>query len=363
MLYSIVRPKRSQTDMMMFQSDGGAGAPQLDFEAWRALLRSNCGGEVKVTAPNAFAGWMRPLSACGLRAAAVKIQCGPAARDHGCYAHRLERTQTDVRRNGADHYLILFQVTGQSTLTQIDQTMQLSAGDVALVDATRPATYLSHHRSMQWLSLQLPRKSLQSHLGLEPQARLGRHGTGAGRLLFNLIREADTEAAFSAADPYMQLAIYDLVGALFAASDPSPSLCSTDKLFTRICGMIKNGFSDPDFGPHDAAVAAGVSLRYVQKLFTARGTTCSEFIYSLRLDHAGYLLRRRALLGSGQPLSEIAYACGFRDYPHFARRFRNRFGYPPGAQAGYHQSARDGIVRVGTVESASLAHDIQATAP
>jgi AraC-like DNA-binding protein len=346
--------------MMMLQCDADAGTPQLDFEAWRALLRSNCGGEVKVTAPNAFAGWMRRLSAYGLAAAAVKIQWGPAAGDHGCYAHRVERT---VRQNGADHYLVLFQVAGQSTLTQIDQTMQLTAGDVALVDASRPATYLSRHRSVQWLSLHLPRKSLQSHLGFEPQARLGRHGTRAGSLLFNLIREADTEAAFSASDLYMQLAIYDLVGALFASSDPSPVSCSTDKLFARICGVIKNGFSDPDFGPHEAAVAARVSLRYVQKLFSAHGTTFSEFIYSLRLDHAGYLLHRRALLGSGQPLSEIAYACGFRDYPHFARRFRNRFGYSPGAQAGYHQSAGDGIVRAGTGESASLTHDVQATAP
>jgi hypothetical protein len=46
----------------MLQSDSGAGTPQLDFEGRRVLLRSNCGG--KVTAPNAFAGWMGPLSAC-----------------------------------------------------------------------------------------------------------------------------------------------------------------------------------------------------------------------------------------------------------------------------------------------------------
>ena len=38
-------------------------------------------------------------------------------------------------------------------------------------------------------------------------------------------------------------------------------------------------------------------------------------------------------LGTGQPLSEIAYACGFRDYTHFARKFRHRFGYSPGAAA------------------------------
>jgi len=35
-------------------------------------------------------------------------------------------------------------------------------------------------------------------------------------------------------------------------------------------------------------------------------------------------------MGPGQPLGEIAYACGFRDYAHFARKFRRRFGYPPG---------------------------------
>jgi AraC family transcriptional activator of tynA and feaB len=124
----------------MLQSDGVQSAPILDFEAWRALLRSNCGDEVKVTAPNAFAGWMRPLSAGGLAAAAVKIQWRPAARDHGCYAHRLERTHRDVRLNGADHYLILFQVAGRS---QIDQTMQLTAGDVALIEASLLATYSS----------------------------------------------------------------------------------------------------------------------------------------------------------------------------------------------------------------------------
>jgi len=257
----------------------------------------------------------------------------------------------------------LFQVAGRSALTQVDHAAQLGAGDVALIDTARPVTFLSRQGSTQWLSLRLPRKSVQSHLGFEPQVGLGRQGTRASRLLFDLIRDADSEPVFSSADSYMQLAVYDLVGALFGSSDPWPVSCSTDKLFRRICGVIKDGFFDPDFGPREAAGAARVSLRYVQKLFTARGTTCSEFINSLRLDHAAYLLHRRALLGSGQPLSEIAYASGFRDYPHFARRFRNRFGYPPGAHAGRGQSACGGIVRTGTSESASLTHDVETTAP
>jgi AraC-like DNA-binding protein len=140
--------------------------------------------------------------------------------------------------------------------------------------------------------------------------------------------------AFSA-DSYMRLAVYDLVGALFAPSDPWPVSLHSDKLFIRVRSIIKDHFADPDFGPCQAASEAGISLRYLQKLFTVRGLSCSHCIHALRLDHAACLLRRRALTNTRQPLSEIAYACGFRDYTYFARAFRHRFGYPPGATANH----------------------------
>jgi CheY-like chemotaxis protein len=35
------------------------------------------------------------------------------------------------------------------------------------------------------------------------------------------------------------------------------------------------------------------------------------------------------LIKSGEPLSEIAFACGYRDYSNFARAFRQRFGHAP----------------------------------
>jgi AraC-like DNA-binding protein len=52
------------------------------------------------------------------------------------------------------------------------------------------------------------------------------------------------------------------------------------------------------------------------------------------LDHAARLLERRELLSTSQPVSEIAYACGFADYTHFARKFRRRFGYSPSLHSG-----------------------------
>jgi AraC-like DNA-binding protein len=334
----------------MLQRDDVGVPSSLDFEAWRALLRSNCGRDVEVTTPDAFAGWIRPFNASGLEATSVKIRWG--TEDPG-RSHRVERSYRDIRCDGADHYLVLFQVAGQTAMTQLDQAAQLAVGDVALVDVARPATYLSRFSSPEWLTLRLPRKSVRSHLGFEPQGGVSRQGSRASRLLFDLIRDADMEAASPSANIYMQFAVYDLVGALFATSNPRSLVHGSDKLFQRICGVIKDGFSDPDFGPVEVAAEAGVSLRYVHRLLTERGTTCSEFIYSRRLDHAAHLLHRKALLGTGQPLGEIAYACGFRDYAHFARRFRKRFGYSPGDHAG------KVAVRARTAESAFWARDAQ----
>ncbi len=154
----------------------------------------------------------------------------------------------------------------------------------------------------------------------------------------------------------MQLAVYALLGALFAPPD-SPSLSSghANKLFMRIRGLIKDRFADPDFGPAEAAAEAGISLRYLQKLFTQCGSTCTEFIYSLRLKQVARLLERRKLLSTGEPISAIAYACGFRDYTHFARKFRRRFGHSPHAHSGTQVCAGNGPVHPGADMSGECA--------
>src|ERR1700738_5496013 len=73
--------------------------PQVDFEGWRAFLRASCGNQPEVIDPSVFVGWMRPISVCGLTAAALKIECGFAATDFGRDAYRYERTNRDARHD------------------------------------------------------------------------------------------------------------------------------------------------------------------------------------------------------------------------------------------------------------------------
>jgi AraC family transcriptional activator of tynA and feaB len=342
---------------MMESSSDFNSTPDLDYEEWRDLLRSLCGRyNPEGIEPKAFAGWVRLVNVCGFTALNI-----------GCNAGRVERTYRDVRLDGADHYFAVFQLAGQSAMNHNDQTVRLAVGDVALVDVARPLTAFVDNRGEPWnvVTLNLPRQGLVSHLGFDPLGGIcSRCGRPAGRLLLELIRNGagGEGSALSPADFYLQLAVYDLVGSLFAPADPWPVSGHAEKFFRRIRRLIKDRLVDPDFGPVDVAAEAGISLRYVQKLFTERGSTCSEFIYSLRLEHAARLLQRRACLGRGQPLSEIAYACGFRDYTHFARRFRRRFGYPPGAHSTEDGYSVDGTVRAGPDGSASGAHDVQPSA-
>ena len=158
------------------------------------------------------------------------------------------------------------------------------------------------------------------------------------RLAAFLVRDAASAAEADAgeAGPFMRSVIYDLMAAMFAASNPHVVSGHSDRLFARLCRIIRGRFAEPDLNPSDVAAEAGISVRYLQKLFTVRGSSFTHLVQSLRLDHAARHLERREQLHSKQSLSEIAYACGFRDYTHFARRFRCRFGYAPGVHAERH---------------------------
>jgi AraC-like DNA-binding protein len=122
-----------------------------------------------------------------------------------------------------------------------------------------------------------------------------------------------------------------------AANDMLTESSHKEKMFARIRDIVKHHFTDPNLGPREVAVEAGISLRYLQRCFTARGTTCSRFIQSLRLEHAARLVRRRNLTRSGQSLTDIALLSGFQEYSHFSRIFRRCFGHSPSAEAALDQ--------------------------
>jgi hypothetical protein len=66
---------------------------------------------------------------------------GLVALDLSCNA-RVERTERDVRRDDRDYYYVSVQ-TGESAIIHDERVVNITAGDVVLLDARRPVTFAS----------------------------------------------------------------------------------------------------------------------------------------------------------------------------------------------------------------------------
>mgnify|MGYP001821291860 CR=1 FL=1 len=95
----------------------------------------------------------------------------------------------------------------------------------------------------------------------------------------------------------------------------------------RICQTIESRLGDPKLNPRSVADEHGVSLRYMQKLFSLSRHTFSGYVRRRRLE------RCRADLASPiyahLSITEICYRWGFNASAHFSRAFREQFGYSP----------------------------------
>lgn len=63
-----------------------------------------------------------------------------------------------------------------------------------------------------------------------------------------------------------------------------------------------------------------------QRIRTLHGLSAGQYIVRTRIDHARHLLRE-----TGDPISQIALACGYGDQAAFTRQFRQSTGLSPGA--------------------------------
>jgi AraC family transcriptional regulator, positive regulator of tynA and feaB len=304
------------------------------FEQWLEMLRSSCARyNAQCNDERTFIGWVRPLTLGGIE-----------GTDVGCNASSVDRTHRDIKFDGAEHFLVGQQLTGAADVVQDARVLRAEPGDIVLIDTSRLMRYRPSG-TCNLLSLKLPRRSCIAHLDFEPKIGVCRPNTLAARLLSHLFDSVRHEPILRESEPDVDIIVYDLVRALFGAAESTPVSSYSDRLFQRVCRIVENHFTDPNVGPAEIAAEAGISLRYLQKLFACRGTTCGQYIQSLRLGHAFTLLARRPDVKGGQSISEIAWASGYRDLSYFHRVFRRRFGHSPGRRHWRDEATRrEGIV-------------------
>ena len=97
-------------------------------------------------------------------------------------------------------------------------------------------------------------------------------------------------------------------------------------LLKQVLDYIDDG-SDTELTLAHMAVLAHMSPFYFERLFKeSTGQTVHTYVMARRLEKS-----YRLLLSSSLSLAQIAAEMGFADQSHFERRFKSRFGVPPGA--------------------------------
>lgn len=240
---------------------------------------------------------------------------------------RVQRWKNGVSER-PDRIIFHLQNRGHSLNGQWQREAELSSGDLTLCYAADAYfTDLSDRNEM--LVVEMSRAALASRIPhIEDHMCRTISGAAPGtRLVHDFLLSLWQQGDQSDADPDWQEGIANVFLDLlaFAVKGAGTALVAPKGTRDRILALIDARLSDPELKTGMIATELGISLRTVQNVFAAMGTTPSAHILEQRLRKAA------EHLASDRPCSitEIAFDFGFNDSAYFTRCFRQRFGTTP----------------------------------
>jgi AraC family transcriptional activator of tynA and feaB len=268
---------------------------------------------------NAFRGWVRRWPVDDLLL--VDCGCGPCS---GMRArHQLAKTE-------GEFVVVTVIQKGAQVVSQSHTDATLTPGDVAAWDSTQRNGF-TIPTSLSKRSMLIPRAALDEVGGrswqtegvvLDPTAPATRLLTSHLDTLSEVVPELGSTAMGAARMAALEL----FVGALRTDS----AVCSAESVRPALRASIERYIDrhllDGAATVTPAALAAAhwVSIRTVNRVFSATGQTVGEVVRARRLARA-----RAEVTDSDQPISTIAHRWGFSSVSHFSRTFKTHYGCSP----------------------------------
>jgi AraC-like DNA-binding protein len=246
-------------------------------------------------------------------------ECGPCS----CARNRRQLADTEGEFVG----LVILRA-GAETTSQNGIEATVAPGDAVAWDSTKPSRFtISEPLSKQLLVM--PWAALEE-VGGRRWMTGGLKLNGAAPATHLLTTYLDTlsqvrpglgpDAVGAARTAALEL----FAGALRPGSDVSSAQAVRPALRAAIERFIDQHLLYGTVTPAAIASAHGVSVRTVNRVFSATGQTMHEVVRLRRLAHA-----RAELAGTDQPISVIAHRWGFSDASHFSRTFKAHYGSSP----------------------------------
>lgn len=228
--------------------------------------------------------------------------------------------------------LVTMQKEGVATVSQGGRDSRIEAGDIFMIDLTKPfeietGEILTHSVYLDPARLRelMPQAEALTALPIKSQGGPGAMFRAMFDELFMLAPALDENLA----DRIAEMLPYVLATALSSLRQAEEALPSRIKLLhkQRVRRYARGHLREPKLNGDVIGKAVNLSLRYIYELFSDEETTLMKWIWSERLDHCHRELAMPAL--HSRSIGEIAYSWGFSDVAHFSRTFRERFGVSP----------------------------------
>lgn len=293
------------------------------FQRWLAQINEACGSFAAQTLNGEFTGELETGYTHSLKLSTVTTA-----------NVNLYRTEREIKDHNDAWFYTVFQLEGQAVMEQNDKQTRLEAGDITLVDASRPCSFYWQQRSRQ-LSLLLPRPLLEQQLRMGDAHCVPRLDKSLPmvQLSHRLLQESMNNRELSEAESAAALeALVCLLRPVLQQQETTPS--RRERQFGKVVALIDEHIQSETLRPEWIAGQTGMSVRSLYRMFADNGLVVAQYIKNRRLDLCARALRSAP---DDEKLAGIGYHWGFTDHSHFSTAFRQRFGISPGEYRKRHR--------------------------
>jgi AraC-like DNA-binding protein len=229
-----------------------------------------------------------------------------------------------------DHPYNIYVSNRRHKVVTNNHSVILEPGDVTVADSAMAATMITN-QPYTTIGLTVPAKVLRTFLP-EPEKAVGVRFSGKSGLSKIVSYLLMTMWEYAEGDNFEKIATElanNLLGILSTCCQvysDRPETHSTNTAAKReaIKRIINQNLHKPDLCVGEIAKICGLSVRYVQRLFSDEEFTTSEYIRRQRVEGCKKQLADPAWLH--HTITEIAFNWGFNSSAHFARVFKAESG-------------------------------------
>lgn len=263
-------------------------------------------------------------------------------------SHLQSRTQLvvrglhEIRRRPSEYFFANLQLAGRCIVRQDGREVVAQAGDLYVVDTTRPYELDQVDDHWQSMSCRIAQERLLPLIRSSAESTAIRLNArdGIGRVAADFVRSLRTcpEDIGIGGQGILASNLSSLLAAALGATAETQARDAETirrELHTAILRCIEESIGDSDLSVRSVATRFRISERYLHKVFEGSGNTFAKFVQESRLAHCAEELARS---GPGRSLAWTAHRWGFGDVSHFGRLFKQRYGVSPGAYAQVHAS-------------------------